>query len=147
MVESTFELPVINLTLFLNDPTSEEAIAECQRAAAAMAKYSACSVSDERVSFQDNSEFLNLLEDYFDQPTSIKMLDVRPELAYQVGATPDHTELPRCGRDLKCLEFVNSLKENDKPHSYDQKDPKWRFVIVLIMLVLENWRGATRDAI
>jgi hypothetical protein len=128
MVETTFELPVIDLTPFLNDPLSEEAVSECKKASNAFIKYSACSVIDQRVTFKDNSEFLDLLEEYFNQPTEVKMLDVRPELAYQVGATPDHTELPRCGRDIKCLEYIQSLKEDDKPHAYDQKDPKWRYV-------------------
>ena len=128
MVESTFELPVIDLTPFLKDPSSDEAMMQCKKASDAFLKYSACSVLDSRVTEQDNSEFLDLLEDYFNRPTETKMLDVRPQLSYQVGATPDHTELPRCGRDLKCLEYIDSLDEEDKPHSFGQKDPKWRFV-------------------
>lgn len=126
MVETTFELPVIDLSIYLNDPLSNEAMDECKKASNAFSMYSACSVLDYRVTQGDNSKFLDLLEDYFDQARDVKMLDVRPELAYQVGATPDHTELPRCGRDLKCLEYIQSLK--DKPHAFDQKDPKWRFV-------------------
>ncbi len=55
------------------------------------------------------------------------MLDVRPELSYQVGATPEKIEFPRCGRDPNCLAYVKSLSEQDKPHDFKQKDPKWRF--------------------
>lgn len=128
MVDTTFELPVVNLSPFLTDPSSDQALSECKKAAEAFIKFSACSILDERVTEEDNSKFLNLLEDYFDQPRNVKMLDVRPELAYQVGVTPDHTEMPRCGRDLKCMEYIQSLEKDDQPNPFDQKDPKWRFV-------------------
>ena len=128
MVESTFELPVINLSLYLNNPSSQESLDECRKAANAFLTYSACSILDQRVTEQNNLDFLNLLEDYFDQPANVKMMDVRAELSYQVGATPELTELPRCGRDLKCLAYIERLNSEDKPHVYDQKDPKWRFV-------------------
>ena len=39
--------------------------------------------------------FLDLLEQYFEQPDEVKQDDVRKELSYQVGATPSLTELPR----------------------------------------------------
>jgi hypothetical protein len=99
-----------------------------KKAAEAMLKYSSCSVRDPRVPESMNSEFLNLLEDYFDQPTEEKLKDARPELAYQVGSTPENVELPRCGRDPHCLAYVESLSQENKPHGFDQKDPKWRFV-------------------
>jgi len=130
MEETTFELPVIDLSPFLNDPSSDEAMIECKRASDAFLKFSAVSVLDQRVTEHDHSNFLNLLEDYFDQPTNVKMLDVRPELSYQVGATPSHTERPRCLRDPKCLKYIESLEEDAKPHYFDQKDPKWRYVYI-----------------
>ena len=127
MVETTTELPVINLTPFLHDPQSNEALAECAKAAKAMSEYSCLSVLDPRVTETMNSNFLNLLEDYFEQPDAVKALDARPELSFQVGATPANTELPRCGRDPKCLAVVEALSDEDKPSDLNQKDPKWRF--------------------
>jgi hypothetical protein len=85
-----------------------------------------------------NAEFLNLLEDYFDQPTVEKLKDARPELAYQVGSTPENVELPRCGRDPQCLAYVESLSPEDRPHGFDQKDPKWRFVRIVFLKALRT---------
>ena len=138
MVETTFELPVIDLTPYLADPSSPAALAECEKvcdekdlnakASQAFLDFSACSVLDPRVSEGENAQFLDLLEDYFDQPTEAKLKDARPELSYQVGATPENIEFPRCGRDPKCLKYVEDLGSDDKPFGFDKKDPKWRFV-------------------
>jgi hypothetical protein len=67
------------------------------------------------------------MERYFAQPREAKLADVRPDVFYQVGATPDHVELPR-----KNEEFVSKLSPQHLPQSWRsvvarQKDPKWRF--------------------
>ena len=126
-LETTIDLPVIDLSIYLKDPNSQQAHLECLKAAKALESYSALSIRDPRVSESQNSDFLDLLEDYFNQSEDDKMKDARPELFYQVGATPANTELPRCGRDEKCLKYVDSLNEQDKPLDFNQKDPKWRF--------------------
>lgn len=46
-----------------------------------------------RVNEADNSSFLDLMESYFSQKREDLMKDVHPELSYQVGATPDFTEV------------------------------------------------------
>jgi isopenicillin N synthase-like dioxygenase len=89
--------------------------------------YSAFAVRDPRVTEQENSDFLDTLEDYFGQPDEIKIKDVRPDLHYQVGATPANVELPRCARDDSCLGLVDALADEDKPLDFTGKDPKWRF--------------------
>jgi isopenicillin N synthase-like dioxygenase len=110
MVSSTsIDLPVINLEPYLKNPHSDEAKVECFKLAEACKKYSAFAVNDPRVTEQENSDFLDLIEDYFNLPTEEKMKDCRPELAYQVGTTPENTELPRCGRDEGCLEMVKNV--------------------------------------
>lgn len=38
------------------------------------------------MSEEDNSEFLDLMEDYFAQPEELLKHDERPELGYQVSA-------------------------------------------------------------
>lgn len=106
---STINLPVINLAPFIENPTSNASLEECEKAADALFKYSAFAVRDPRVTEQDNSEFLDILEDYFGLPEKVKLQDCRPELHYQVGATPENTERPRCARDDKCLEWVGTV--------------------------------------
>jgi hypothetical protein len=44
---------------------------------------------------QQNSSFIDMMEKYYDQSHEAKMKDVRPELSYQLGATPEFTEVPR----------------------------------------------------
>ncbi|KAI8803945.1 hypothetical protein BJ742DRAFT_468148 [Cladochytrium replicatum] len=125
---STLSLPVIDLTPFLNgDYTSEAAVAECKKAAQALVEYGACAVRDPTLNEEVNTRFLDLMEDYFDQPTELKMKDVRPEHSYQVGATPELTEEPRCGRDETCLTLVEKMPEDEKPLDFHGKDPKWRY--------------------
>ncbi|ORY46863.1 hypothetical protein BCR33DRAFT_757773 [Rhizoclosmatium globosum] len=80
-----------------------------------------------QVSEQNNTDFLDLMEDYFDQPTETKLNDARPEIGFQVGSTPDNTELPRCGRDDECLAAVADMAPEDQPGQFDTPDPKWRF--------------------
>ena len=46
--------------------------------------FGALLVHDSRVSEEDNSTFLDLLEDYFAQPYDVLKQDERPELGYQV---------------------------------------------------------------
>lgn len=36
-----------------------------------------------------------MMEKYYEQPYEIKMKDVRRDLSYQLGATPEFIELPR----------------------------------------------------
>jgi len=45
-------------------------------------------VRDPRVNSQDNDNFLDTIEDYFNQEYDTKMQDARPEFSYQVGVTP-----------------------------------------------------------
>jgi isopenicillin N synthase-like dioxygenase len=127
MLATTLDLPVINIDEYLKDPTSKESLAECAKLEQAIKQYSAFAIRDGRVTEEENSTFLDLMEDYFDQPNELKMADTRPELHYQVGATPANTELPRCGRDDDCIEMVNLMKPANKPFEFDKPDPKWRF--------------------
>ena len=46
------------------------------------------------------------MEDYFDQSFEDKLMDARPDFGYQVGATPELTEVPKCGKDEHCLDVV-----------------------------------------
>lgn len=123
-------LPVIDLDIFLAGPRdSPVVIQECEKAAEALIVYGALVLHDSRVSEQDNSTFLDLLEDYFSQPEADLKKDERPELSYQVGVTLENTEKPKCAVDEPCLRIIERLELPERPLdiSAHQPDPKCRF--------------------
>jgi isopenicillin N synthase-like dioxygenase len=50
----------------------------------AMRNASCVVVRDPRVPYQQNEEFLDLMEQYFSQPREVKMRDIRADSSYQV---------------------------------------------------------------
>lgn len=123
-------LPVIDLDVYLNNPLDSAAVQEeCRRAADALITYGALVLHDSRVSETDNTSFLDLLEDYFAQPTELLQKDERPELSYQVGVTLDNTEKPKCAVDEPCLDVIKRLDPDQRPLdiSAHSPDPKCRF--------------------
>jgi isopenicillin N synthase-like dioxygenase len=100
-----------------------------QRTAEALIQYGALIVKDSRVSEQDNATFLDLLEDYFAQENDVLMRDVKAQFGYQVGATLENTEKPRCTLDTDCHRLIASLDPAERPLDLDgaHKDPKSRF--------------------
>ncbi|KAH9951028.1 Clavaminate synthase-like protein [Amylocystis lapponica] len=128
---TTPTLPVVDLDLFASQSEyySEAALEECRKAADALITYGALLLHDSRVSEDDNSTFLDLLEDYFAQPVSALKEDERPEIGYQVGVTLENTEKPKCAVDEPCLNVIARLDPSERPlditaHS---PDPKCRF--------------------
>ncbi|CAI2165421.1 773_t:CDS:10 [Funneliformis geosporum] len=124
---SSFTLPIIDLDLFSRDKTASEAINECKKAANALREYGALLVRNSGVKEEDNSRFLDLLEDYYAQPLEIKLKDARPDFGYQVGVTPEFTEEPKCNRDVNCQKLISQLPEENRPLPISGPDPKWRF--------------------
>ena len=105
------------------------------KAADALITYGALILHDSRVSEGDNIQFLDLLEDYFAQPEELLKRDERPELHYQVGATLENTEKPKCAVHEPCLAVIQRLEPSERPLdiSAHSPDPKCRFF----------WRVAT----
>jgi isopenicillin N synthase-like dioxygenase len=89
--DSSF-LPIVDISVFLENPSSPESFLEIQKLSAALKEFGAFGLRDCRVTEEDNDSFLDLMEDYFE---SDKSADIKPELSYQVGATPSGIELPR----------------------------------------------------
>lgn len=129
----TLDLPVVDLGPYLaaveaakgGVPTLDSAVLEQAKAAAdALHRFGVLVVRDPRASEAENSAFLDMLEQYFEQPEEVVLADVRKELYYQVGTTPALVELPRhhCARMLQ-------YKEGDRPLSLcpPEKDKKGRF--------------------
>jgi hypothetical protein len=81
------------------------------------------------VSEDDNNTFLDLLEDYFDQPISDLKKDERPALGHQVGVTLENTEKPKCAVDDPCLNVIARLAPEERPLDITAHapDPKCRF--------------------
>ncbi|KAI0931833.1 hypothetical protein AcW1_000873 [Taiwanofungus camphoratus] len=123
-------LPVVNLDVFLAGPQhSEQVLQECKKAADALITHGALLLHDARVSEDDNSTFLDLLEDYFAQPEFALKQDERPELGYQVGVTLENTEKPKCAVDEPCLDVIARLDPAERPLDITahNPDPKCRF--------------------
>uniref|UniRef100_A0A8H7YA54 Isopenicillin N synthase-like Fe(2+) 2OG dioxygenase domain-containing protein n=1 Tax=Psilocybe cubensis TaxID=181762 RepID=A0A8H7YA54_PSICU len=124
------DLPVINLDIFLAGPSDSDAvIEECKKAANALITYGALVLKDSRVAEDDNSSFLDLMEDYFNQPIDELKKDERPELSYQIGVTLENTEKPKCAVDEPCLRIIEALEPSERPLdiSAHSPDPKCRF--------------------
>ena len=72
-------------------------------------KFGVVIVRDADVQQKVNQKFTDMLEKYFSKPTSTKMLDVHPELFYEVGTTPNFVEKAR-GRCKEISEFEKDHK-------------------------------------
>ncbi|KAL1740960.1 hypothetical protein HDZ31DRAFT_46438 [Schizophyllum fasciatum] len=124
------DLPIVDLDVYRAGPRdSEAAIKECKKAAEALITYGALLVRDGRVSEDDSTAFLDLMEDYFAQPAAALKKDERPEVGFQVGVTLENTEKPKCAVDEPCLHIIAALDPAERPlditaHS---PDPKCRF--------------------
>lgn len=128
--ELSMDLPVIDLDAYLNHPLDSDVVqTECRKAADALITYGALVLHDSRVSEHDNTAFLDLLEDYFDQPDHLLRNDERPELSYQIGVTLENTEKPKCAVDEPCLDVIQRLHPSQRPLdiSAHSPDPKCRF--------------------
>jgi isopenicillin N synthase-like dioxygenase len=122
------ELPVFDMAPFLTaGPSSAEVQTLCHQMAECMHESGVLIVKDPRVSMQDNETFLSMLERYFEQPAELKKQDERPEIYYQVGATPEFIENARCGKEPECLQRIDEMAEQDRPHKPVCPDAKERF--------------------
>ncbi|KAJ9119684.1 hypothetical protein QFC22_003394 [Naganishia vaughanmartiniae] len=123
------EVAVADLNIYLADPTSKAALAECRKVAESLISTGALIVKDTRADQSANDTFLDLLESYFAQDQKALEKDLRPELGYQVGVTLEDTERPSCISTPKCVNIISSLPASERPldltgHS---ADPKARF--------------------
>ena len=118
---------VVDVAPFLEDPSSEASKAACDAVAASLKATGIVLLRDPRVSTKDQATFLDMMEDYFAQPTERKMPDVREELHYQVGATPSMVEIPICKADDECKTQIEAMPPEHRPLDIKGPDPKWRF--------------------
>ena len=67
----------------------------CRQVADSFHQYGILIIRDPRVNYQDNSDYIDLMEKYFDSVAppyyaGEKLEDVKPEYHYMVGATPEN---------------------------------------------------------
>jgi len=118
----TDQLTPIDLSGFLSEKNSDAAQEACRRVAQVLRNSSCLVIRDPRVSEEDNSRFIDMMEKYYEQPLEKKMRDVHPELHYQLGATPEFVEVPR-----DHTERMKNLPHPNDPQVPKGADPKWRY--------------------
>lgn len=124
-------LPVFDIGPHLNGCTPEEEILLAQGIADSLQRTGCVIVRDPRVAQSDNQRFLNTMETYFARGTAVNSADCRPELHYQVGATPEGVEIPLAATDtaLQALIAQQPAHHRASPFAHpDPSDPKWRFM-------------------
>jgi len=120
---NTLHLPTVDLQLLFDRAANPEAYRlECKKVADALHLYGLVIIKDPRVFEKDNDTFINMLERYFGLSDGKR--DARPELAFQVGVTPEKTE-----RAKDYCKTFGAYGPDDKPLSIcpPELDPKWRF--------------------
>ncbi|KAG1654992.1 hypothetical protein FOA52_008883 [Chlamydomonas sp. UWO 241] len=105
----------------------EEAQRLCRAVSNSLRSTGCAIIKHPAVSTRDNDGFINMMESYFAQGHDAKMADVRPELHYQVGATPAYVETPRILFDASMRERADALPDSEKPTMPEGPDPKCRF--------------------
>lgn len=80
------DLTVVSIDDFKSASSSKSGTAaeEARRLAEALILTGAVVVRDSRATKDTNDRFLDLLEDYFDQPDEVLKVDERPQVGYQV---------------------------------------------------------------
>lgn len=132
------DIPIIDMNVYLKARDTEmsqladEVRVECQKVAECFHKFGILLIKDPRVDFQDNDNYIDMMEDYFEQIgdqfyAGKKSEDIIPECHYQVGATPENIEMARDHKEKR--EKLNFPRE-DQPVSPLTPifDAKWRFM-------------------
>jgi isopenicillin N synthase-like dioxygenase len=114
--------PVIDLAGYLHQ--QGDFAAQCKEIAHLLHEFGILIVKDPRVDDQLNTNFLDMMEQYYEQPVEVRQLDARPEVHYQVGVTPEEIERARnhCSR-------IKGLNSSEAPLTEcpPEKDHKSRF--------------------
>jgi isopenicillin N synthase-like dioxygenase len=122
-------LPVIDLGKFLaaEDRSAPEIQELCKQVADSLRDTGCLVLRDPRCPSSDNGKFLDMLEQYFEQTDAKKKQDSRPEVFYQVGSTPDGTEVPKCMANPACVAEIEEMPEEHRATKPTGPDAKWRF--------------------
>lgn len=115
------DYPVVELAEFLEKGEKNEA---CEKIVELLNTYGLLVIRDPRVEQSDQDNFIDMMENYFEQTPEEKKDDIHPEFSYQVGATPSGIEKARnhCSK-------VKDFSDENMPVTIcpPEVDPKWRF--------------------
>lgn len=119
-------VPIVETAGFLDNQAAES---QCKQIADSFRDYGCAIIRDPRVNESHNTEFLNMMEAYFESRgkkyyNHEQIDEIKPEYNYQVGATNEYVEK---ARDHK--ETIERLDAEQKPltQSPPPHDAKWRF--------------------
>lgn len=92
------EIPIVDAEIYMNG--EEGWMQECEKVAYSFHKFGIVKFRDPRVNEHDNNTYIDMVENYFDHVSKKyyngeALEDVRPELCYQSGATPEGQEKAR----------------------------------------------------
>ena len=123
------EPPVIDMQAFLDRDNNSHWEIECKKVAYSFHKFGILIVRDPRVQHEDNEKYIDMVESYFESVgqkyyNGENLVDMRPELSFQTGVTPESTEKARNHEAIAA-----SLPEEHKPLTLYPLEPdaKWRF--------------------
>jgi hypothetical protein len=96
-MESAIDVPIIDAETFLNKQEDEKYLEECKKCAESLHKYGIIVLKDPRVNEQQNEDYIDLMEQYFEQAgkefyDGKELKDAHPEVHYQTGVTPEKVE-------------------------------------------------------
>jgi isopenicillin N synthase-like dioxygenase len=114
------KVAVVDLSNFLKDDTS--ASTECKEVVRSFYETGILIIKDPRLDYNENEVFIDMMERYYAQPDEVKAKDARPDLAFQVGSTPEGNEFPRDNS-----ETIKKYTQENLPVTPKDYDHKWRF--------------------
>ena len=112
------ELPVIDIASYLESGDTTF----CEKVAKILYETSCLIIRDPRVTYEHRDVFMEQMQNYFAQSEENKKPDIKPEYSYQLGATPEGTEVPRDNTSV-----IEKLSPENKPTTPTGADVKWRF--------------------
>lgn len=94
----TIDLPVIDISSFIGSGKPD--LSEAKKIVEGLHQYGALAIRDPRVDESGNTEFLDMMERYFESRSKLfyagkPLADAHPEFGYQVGVTPEKKEIAR----------------------------------------------------
>lgn len=120
-------VPQIDITDFIAGKQSGDA---CRRIADALHMFGCVAIKDPRVTFQQNEEYLKMMQQYFAKRgkqfyETGKADDSYPEFGFETGCTPEFIEKARPHKSL-----VESFTKANRPFSPLEPvaDAKWRYM-------------------
>ena len=136
---SDIKIPVI-------DTSNPSNFVNCKKAVESFEKYGIMVIRDPRVDQKKNSDFLDMMENYYEEVSKKYYMaeylqDTRPKSGYNIGLIPERMERARNHSKKIQLEFRKEKPMTPQP---PPKDKKWRFQWRIGSAVMEG-KGHTGE--